>query len=258
MCTLLALHRCFPDAPLVIAANRDEYHDRPAEGPRLRTGGGRRILAPRDLREGGTWLGWNDAGLFAGLTNRPTACPDPSRRSRGHLVIDLLSEGSAKEAAEHLAALPVDTFNPCNVLLADGLAAYAVVLEGTPRVLELAPGAHVIGNADPDDRSHPKVGRLMQEIAPIAEGPLDEAVPALAGVLRMHVPKGDTRTPVEATCIHAGSYGTRSSTLFVHGLRREEDLLLYAEGPPCETSFEDMTPLLAELDLTAGTASELR
>ncbi|MAE93125.1 MAG: hypothetical protein CL910_00550 [Deltaproteobacteria bacterium] len=258
MCTLLALHRCFPDAPLVIAANRDEYHDRPAEGPRLRFGGGRRILAPRDLREGGTWLGWNEAGLFAGLTNRPTASPDPHRRSRGNLVIDLLSEGSAKEASERLAALPAGAFNPCNLLLADGLAAYSVVLEGRPRIAELEPGAHVIGNADPNDAGHPKVGRLMQEVAPIADGPLDGAVGALAHALRMHVPEGDTRTPLEATCIHAGPYGTRSSTLYVRGRRREEDLLLYADGPPCETSFEDMTPLLAELDLSAGIASEPR
>ncbi len=261
MCTLLALHRCFPEAPLVIAANRDEYLDRPAEGPRLRDEGDRTILAPKDLREGGTWLGWNAPGLFAGLTNRPTASPDPARRSRGHLVVDLLAEGSAKAAADRLAAVPADTYNPCNVFVADERDAFVVVLEGTPRVVELEPGAHVIGNADPNDASHRKVGRLMREVGPVAEGPFADALPALAGVLRTHLEGGDpddTRAPLEATCIHAGPYGTRSSTLFVRGRRREDDRLHYAEGAPCTSSYADLTPLLGELDQTAGTLAGLR
>lgn len=256
MCTLLALHRCFPEAPLVIAANRDEYLDRPAEGPGLRRHAGRTLLAPRDLREGGTWLGWNDAGVFAALTNRPDPAPDASRRSRGHLVSDVLAEASAKEAMEHLQGLARDAHNACNVFVADGLAAYAIVLEGGARVQELAPGAHVIGNADPNDATHPKVGRLMAELEPVAASGADRVLDELARILRMHVSENDTRTPLEATCIHAGPYGTRSSTLFVRGRRREGDRLLYANGAPCTAGYEDLTPLLGELDRTAGTHPE--
>ena len=252
MCTLLVLYRCFPEAPLVIAANRDEYHDRAAEGPALRSHRGRTLLAPRDLREGGTWLGWNDAGVFAALTNRPAAVAAPQRRSRGHLVSDVLAEGSAKQAMEHMLGLQSDAYNPCNVLVADGVTAYAAVLDGGTRVRELASGAHVFGNADPDDREHPKTGRLLGELEPIAarggEGVTDE----LARILRMHLPEGDTRGPLEATCIHAGAYGTCSSTLFVRGRRREEDRLLYAHGAPCTTSYEDLTPFLGELDRAAS------
>jgi len=258
MCTLLALHRCFPEAPLVIAANRDEYLDRPAVGPSLRDEGDRTILAPTDLREGGTWLGWSAAGLFAGLTNRPTESPDPGRRSRGHLVVDLLAEASAKAAAERLASSPADVYNPCNVFVADEAEAFVVVLEGAPRVVALEPGAHVIGNADPNDAGHAKVGRLMGEVSSIADGPFANALPALADVLRMHVEPGDTRTPLEATCIHAGPYGTRSSTLFVRGHRREDDRLHFADGAPCTSSYADLTPLLGELDQTAGTPAGLR
>ena len=47
MCTLIALHRCYPDASLVVAANRDEYLDRPAEGPALRALGDERATAQR-------------------------------------------------------------------------------------------------------------------------------------------------------------------------------------------------------------------
>ncbi|MCP3985488.1 MAG: NRDE family protein [bacterium] len=253
MCTLLVLHRCFPEAPLVIAANRDEYHDRPAEGPALRPHRGRMLLAPRDLRGGGTWLGWNDLGMFAALTNRPSQALDPQRRSRGHLVTDVLAEASAKEAMEHLVGLEPDVHNPCNVFVADGLAAYAIVLDGGARVQELAPGPHVIGNADPNDRTHPKVGRLMGELEAAAADGVEGVTERLACILRMHGPENDTRSPLEATCIHAGAYGTRSSTLFVRGYRSQEDRLLYATGAPCTTSYEDMTPFLGELDRAAGT-----
>ena len=99
MCTLIALHRCFPEVPLAIAANRDEYLDRPAEGPAVRHWCGAEVLAPRDARAGGTWLGINAQGVFSGLTNRPNPNPDPARRSRGLLVADLLAHPSAAAAA---------------------------------------------------------------------------------------------------------------------------------------------------------------
>ena len=69
MCTLIALHRCVPGSPLVVAANRDEFLARPAEGPALRMRENGPILAPLDVEAGGTWLGLNGRGVFVGLTN---------------------------------------------------------------------------------------------------------------------------------------------------------------------------------------------
>src|SRR3989442_12793520 len=100
MCTLIAFHRCFADTPLVVAANRDEFHERPTEGPALREAlissyrsersaragdraRSRPIVAPRDLRAGGSWLGVNGSGLFAAITNRRCDDPDPGPRARG-------------------------------------------------------------------------------------------------------------------------------------------------------------------------------
>ena len=77
MCTLIVLHRCVPGRPLVVAANRDEFLDRPAEGPALRSSRTGPIVAPRDLKAGGTWVGVSARGVFAGLTNlRPTTVPE--------------------------------------------------------------------------------------------------------------------------------------------------------------------------------------
>ena len=102
MCTLIVLDRCVSDRPLVVAANRDEFLDRPAEGPALRSTRTGPIVAPLDLEAGGTWLGLSARGVFAGLTNlraesvvSSEAGPDPlARRSRGEVVMAALESAS--------------------------------------------------------------------------------------------------------------------------------------------------------------------
>jgi uncharacterized protein with NRDE domain len=257
MCTLIAFHRCFADVPLVVAANRDEFLERPTEGPALREAPtlsarlpersgspaehlrGVRVVAPRDLRAGGSWLGLSEAGLFAAITNRRSDTPDPSRRSRGWLVMEALAEPSAERAADRLANLPRAAYNPFNLLVADAETAHLVTYDDSPQRRDLQPGAHVIGNLHPDESS-PKLDRLRAEVRELASG----AIPspdALAGVCRTHAD-----SPFESTCVHAGAYGTRSSTLLWTGA---QPALRYAEGPPCGARYRDLTPLLHDLGL---------
>lgn len=178
MCTLIVLHRCLPGRPLVVAANRDEFYARPAEGPAVRTSRRGRVLAPRDLEAGGTWVGLSDRGVFAGLTNlRPSAATVPvmlgggsdggrggerdggshggstaqapvKLRSRGEVVMSALEAESAAEAAEALTRLEPGTHNPFQLLVADGQDAALVVYRDTPRILPLEPGIHVVGNVE--------------------------------------------------------------------------------------------------------------
>lgn len=227
--------------PLVVAANRDEYLERPAEGFALREPG---FLAPRDAREGGTWLGVNRHGVFVGLTNRPTGSPDRSRRSRGLLVQDVLGAESARAAAAELERLPLEAYNPFNLLVADASDAFVTRYEAEPKVWGLEPGAPVVGNADPNDRGHPKVARLLVEAGVAARVPAAGVLDALAAVCRVHLRDG---TPFEDTCIHAGGYGTRSSTLLALRDEPGRDALRHADGPPCTTPYRDLTPLLREL-----------
>jgi uncharacterized protein with NRDE domain len=254
MCTLIALHRCTPDAPLVVAANRDEYIDRPAEGPALRGGASLPWVAPRDLRAGGTWFGVNGAGLFAAVTNRPVALRDESRRSRGHVVLEALAAPSAREAARRLRCTPAGRHNPFNLLVADAEEAFVIVYEDAPSLLELRPGPHVIANADPDDRRVPKVARLFERAEAAAALPAAERLQSLAGLLRSH---DGGRGPLDDACIHAGAYGTRSAALLSLGAAGEERLL-YADGPPCRTPFEDYTFLLRELEAPGAGANTPR
>ena len=232
MCTLIALHRCYPTAHLLVAANRDEFFARPATGPQLHHWHGRRVLAPIDERAGGTWLGVNDAGLFVALTNRPIAQPDVTRRSRGLLVADALGRGSATRAAEAALRLAAGAYNPFNLFVADAEHAFAIVYDEKPRVRVLAPGAHVIGNADPNDAAVPKIARLLRDAERIASGPEAGALPALGALCSSHEAGSDN--PLERACIHHGEYGTRSSTLLRrgadrqgHSSRQHDDLLLH-------------------------------
>ncbi len=242
MCTLIALHRCFADAPLVVAANRDEFHERPTEGPALREAS-ISVVAPRDLRAGGAWLGINASGLFAAVTNRRCETPDPGRRSRGWLVMEALAEPTAERAAERFRELPEAAYNPFNLFMADGESAHLVTYADRPECIDLAPGPHVIGNVHPDEPS-PKLERLQAEVARLlsSEG---GSLGALADVCRTHVASG----PFESTCVHAGAYGTRSSTLLRIGT---DSMLRYADGPPCEAPYRDLTPLLHDLGLASS------
>jgi uncharacterized protein with NRDE domain len=90
MCILLVLRDQVEGWPLVVGANRDEFRDRLfvpplAEGP---------VLAPRDLRAGGTWLALHRAGVLVAVTNLPEAAPDPARASRGLLALSMARAGS--------------------------------------------------------------------------------------------------------------------------------------------------------------------
>src|SRR5262249_21224570 len=86
-----------------------------------------------------------------------------------------------------------------------------------------------------------KLERLRAVVGELARGgpPSPEA---LADVCRMHV----AESPLDSTCVHAGEYGTRSSTLLWIGA---QPALRYAEGAPCATPYRDCTPLLHDLGL---------
>jgi uncharacterized protein with NRDE domain len=252
VCTLIALHRCTPAAPLVVAANRDEQQSRPAEKPALRRERGVPIAAPRDARAGGTWIGVNAFGLLAAVTNRPTRSRDERLRSRGLVVLDALEHASARRAARALESLGRDAYNPFNLFVGDGSEAFVVVYEGGPRVVELPPGAHVICNAEPNDRHHPKVGRLLERVEEAAVLPAEGVLGALEEMCRSHEGGG---SPLDDACIHGEGYGTRSSTLIALGAPRTS-AFWFADGPPCRTPYEDFTPLLHELRRGAGLGLE--
>ena len=253
MCTLIAIHRRVSGFPLVVAANRDEYLSRPAEGPALRRTPGGWVVAPLDVRAGGTWLGLNARGVFSALTNLRNPVPDPSRESRGQVVMEALAKSSAEAAASALAELPEGRYNPFNCFIADSERAYLLVYREAPRLHELQPGVHVIGNADAGESVVPKVERVLQRARAAAALPAERVLEELAVLCREH---GATDDPLDDTCVHvADTYGTRSSILLELARPPGRSRLLYADGPPCEERYDDFSSLLDELRQMPGYAT---
>ena len=127
MCLIFVALKSHPDHKLIIAANRDEYYDRPTakasfwdESPGL--------LAGKDLRGGGTWLGITTSGRIAAITNyRDPASIKSHAPSRGKLVVDfLLGRQSAVDYLERLDQKAA-RYNGFNLLIGnkEGLYSYS-------------------------------------------------------------------------------------------------------------------------------------
>jgi len=119
MCLILGALDVHPDYRLVVAANRDEFYDRPAE-PVAWWPDEPRVLAGRDLRSGGTWLGVTRGGRFAAITNyREPGNINPDAPSRGGLVLASLTDdrGPARymDEVQQVAA----AYNGFNLLAGD-------------------------------------------------------------------------------------------------------------------------------------------
>jgi uncharacterized protein with NRDE domain len=242
VCTLTIAWQAFDAAPVVVAANRDEALDRPSEPPGV-VDGDPAFVAPRDSDAGGTWVGYNDRGVFVGVTNRWVDVDGGGERSRGRLVVDALRAESAADARETVeSAVAADTYDGFNLVVADAADAFVFEWDGSLRTTRLDPGVHVVVNVGYDGdffepAARPDVGReqadnarrVREALEPRAESPeawRDRA----ASVLRDHE---------YGVCVHdpEGRYGTRSSSLVTLWADGGAEYA-FAPGPPCETAHE--------------------
>ncbi|MEO1052835.1 MAG: NRDE family protein, partial [Bacteroidota bacterium] len=119
MCLIFFSYKEHPKYDLIIAANRDEFYERPTtqakfweEYPS--------ILAGRDQEAGGTWMGISRQGKVSMLTNyRDPANIKSNAPSRGHLVSDFLKNGESPEAYLSEIAKNGEAYNGFNLLVGD-------------------------------------------------------------------------------------------------------------------------------------------
>jgi uncharacterized protein with NRDE domain len=254
VCLLIVLAQMHPDIPLIVGANRDELFDRPAQPMMVLREAGPRVLGGRDELAGGTWLAVNDAGVVAGLTNRPTKeRRDPTKRSRGELPIALARHKSAAAAVEALGSevRPSD-YNPAWLLVGDRNAVFAIDMTGDelPIIQPLPAGTHILENR-PLGTSSPKVDHVRNLLAGVERLAADPLVGQLGTVLSDHeVPAaspadeegadGEIPAEVKAACVHTERYGTRwSGIVTVPVDRAQPPTVRYADGPPCRAAYTD-------------------
>ena len=245
MCLLALLHRAVPEAPVLVAANREERFDRPALPPDVQPGRPR-VLCGIDRDAGGTWLGVNEHGLLVAVTNRPISTVPPQPRSRGLLCRELLECRLAREAADRARQeLARGRYAGANYLCVD--PSDGLVVHGDERlnVVDLEPGLHLLTNGDvddPDDERQRLARRLLET------APLTSATAFIAAS--------------EHVCAHPGIVvrraegGTVSCDQVAITSNPDEAVYRYAPGPPDTQPFDDHSARLRELLAAGAIASQ--
>jgi len=219
MCLIAIAYRVHPDFPLLVAANRDEFHRRPtaASSPWKDSPD---LLAGRDLQAGGTWMGITRTMRFAAVTNRrgpPDAAAAP--RSRGLLTLDYLRGDLSPR--DHLRALEARAgkYAGFDLLLADReqLCHFSNIER---RARPLSPGVYSLSNAGLNG-DWPKEALARSRLAALPRGEWNHR--QLQAVVGSRTVAGDDRLPdagvglelerlLSAQFIVNAEYGTRATT----------------------------------------------
>lgn len=223
MCLVLFAHACHHHYQLVVAANRDEFYDRPAL-PAAFWPDDPHIMAGRDLREGGTWMGIASNGRFAVLTNyRDPSRFQADRKSRGHLVRNYL--GSQLEPDDYISSLGSSAaeYNGFNLLFGTSTTLYYFSnQEG--RIRQVEPGVHGLSNALLDD-PWPKVSRGTKALARVLQS--DDLIPEQLFAIMAdcelpddkYLPQTGVGLEMERVLapvyVKSPNYGTRVSTILL-------------------------------------------
>ncbi|HMN43574.1 MAG TPA: NRDE family protein [Povalibacter sp.] len=170
MCLLVLAWKSHPRYRLILAGNRDEFHDR-AAAPLNWWQDDPRILGGRDLKASGTWLGVARSGRFGIVTNyRDLQAPVEGAPSRGNLVPRFLTGAtSPKEFLDDLrgAALRYSGFN---LLVGGTRALYYFSNRGAKAPTALAPGVYGLSN-HLLDTPWPKLARTRSRFAQLLAEP---------------------------------------------------------------------------------------
>ncbi len=223
MCLILFAYKVHPSYELILAANRDEFYDRPSQ-PADFWSSNPRVLAGIDLQEKGTWLGVTKDGCFAAVTNyRDPASWRYDAPSRGQLVSRFLTGASTPgKYIEKIAGRAAD-YNGFNLLAGDRRELYAYSNRGGARKLD--PGIYGLSNHLLDS-PWPKVKRgkkLLKAVLAKTGRSLDDALFAM--LADRHIPP-DSQLPqtgvtlewerlLASMFIKSPAYGTRASTILL-------------------------------------------
>ena len=227
MCLIVFAWQPAQAISLIVAANRDEFHERPslplapwAEMPEL--------IAGRDVQAGGTWMGTTLSGRFAALTNIRVPGQPVSPRSRGELPERFLRSALSPQAYMAEVQAACADYAGFNLLAGDNQTLWHLNShEGIPRQLE--PGLYGLSNASLDT-PWPKLLRAKAALTNCIEQPDSEALLHLLADTQKpsidQLPNTGVSPQLEALLssvfIASPNYGTRASTALIR--RRDGSL----------------------------------
>lgn len=243
MCTLALAWQLFEDAPVAVGANRDEAVDRVSEPPG-QYATDPVVIAPRDAEAGGTWIGLNEYGVVAAITNRWVDHDLAGEQSRGRLVATALDQRTAADAAAFVekttAAVEYDGFI---LVVADANDAICLSWDGDLDRTHFEPGVHVVVNVGFDNTFdspayRQEAGEQQAANARRLRTTLTTAANTATDVDHWLDQAGSVLGDHEyGVCVHGDGFGTRSSSLLAVGT---ETRYHFADGPPCRTSYQSV------------------
>jgi len=243
MCILAIQYRLVPEAPLLVAMNREERYDRPSTAPAIQSGKPR-VLCGVDQQAGGTWLGVNQHGLLVAACNRPKALGPLSPRSRGLLCRDLLRSGSARQAVNlALDELSTGNYEGVNVVCADAESGWVIHGGDELEAVEMTEGLSIVSNGDMNDPRDER-GKLARRLLTLQT--LDSPVKFLAVASKVFArpPVG----PGRPSMVERGpDRGSVSSSLIALGKKPRDAIFQYASDSPDRSKYEDFSPLLRDI-----------
>jgi len=255
MCLIVFAHLVHPDYPIIIAANRDEFYERPT----VELGhwaDGSNVLAGRDLEGGGTWMGLAKNGRLAALTNyREPGIRMAQAPSRGHLVSHFLNGSEPLNHYLNNINLKANNYNGFNMILSEGGQwVYYSNRSGAPQ--ELPPGIHGLSN-HVLNTPWPKVVRSCRAVEECLSSHRPPGMEDLMQILQDRTVPSDEdlpRTGVDlewerrlgSIFINSDIYGTRSSTVLLvakDGTARMRERTFNRNGFTGEVEFKLQIPL---------------
>ncbi len=221
MCLILFAKDIHPKYKLIIAANRDEFYQRPTKSAHFWEEDGS-IIAGKDMEAGGTWMGMTKSGRISMLTNyRDLSNIKTDAPSRGHLVSDFLKNGLESEKYLSQIASNGEDYNGFNLIsgTVDKLHYYGNYQNG---VHEIKNGTHGLSNALLNT-NWPKVEKGKAQLSEVISR-ISFETDELFEILRNDIKAADEKLPntgvgyekekmLSPMFIKSENYGSRCSTV---------------------------------------------
>ncbi len=257
MCLLLILYRVLEEFPIVALHNRYAERGTYEHPPRRISSEGKRLaFCPIDVKSRGTWIGFNDSGLFVAVTDQHTKIVKEAKRSRGKLIVDLLTNfTSTEEAISYLKEEVGRGYKRANFIVLDGGKGYHLIHDEKLIMRELRSGVYVITNFTPIPGMEIKDGqkrifeearvreRRAYELANnLKKEDINDVVRGLMSIASDH----EHGLSELSICYHGkGDRVMSSSTIIAVGDRLENSKIFYCRGNACRGEFLDFSHIVS-------------
>lgn len=245
MCLLAVLYRLVPESPILVAANREEFYERPSQPPSIQSGKPR-VLCGMDQRAGGTWLGVNQHGMFVGVSNRkgPGNNDTLGLRSRGLLSREVLRTGSARKGVDKaMEELITNRYENLNLVVCDAESGWVIHSGAEPEVVPLEEGLNIIGDQNVNDPADDRV-KLAHRLLTLQM--LDSPVKFLAVASKVFA-RSPSPPGRPSMVVRGNDFGTVSSTLIALSPKPRDAIFQFSSGAPDEAKYEDYSPMLRDI-----------